>query len=97
MELKKRIIKSYSVSEMMTILNKDFIGYGGAYKRYVLLTTCFNNDEDRFAMVDSRFAIKIRVDEHSEQNDPDFLQSFYASTMEEAVSKAFNNSRKHNG
>ena len=94
MALKRREGRSYDVDEMMSMLNKEFIerGTGGADEDsivYVISSTCFQDDNKRFLVCDSR-------DNNSKQDEgTGWLEPFYGANIIEAVTKAFVNKNKH--
>lgn len=96
MGLKRRESKSYSVEEMMNIINKNFIKGGnnsGEDKRiYVISSTCFQDDSKRFLMCDSRD--EDAADEEADELD-NLLQTYYGRTISEVVTKAFIDRHNH--
>tara|TARA_R100000541_G_scaffold13397_1_gene22364 strand:+ start:3529 stop:3819 length:291 start_codon:yes stop_codon:yes gene_type:complete len=95
MGLKRRVKKTYSVDEMLAILNKDFTKHGrnaDSYDpTYSISTTCFEDDKQRFMLIDSR------TDRHTVEDKPitDELKPFYGSTILEAITQAFSYRQKH--
>jgi hypothetical protein len=93
MALKRKIAKTYSIEEMMYIINKEFINNGEnnreSIKHYVISPTCHTGlmqFSHKWLLCDSR--------EHDDNNNDENLSdqlypSFYGSTIFEAVNKCF--------
>lgn len=91
MALKRRVEKTYSLQEMLSIISEDFIKYGSTVDidnpihHYVLSPTCFTGskgDDSRWLMCDSR------TNRDGDVVD-DELPLFYGATILEAVTKCF--------
>lgn len=85
MELKRKRAAPYTIEEMMTILNKDFIddttgGYKNKARAYVISSTKFKYIDKKFVICD---------DQEDSQNENPPLTPYYGSTIMECVSKAF--------
>ena len=93
--LKRRVARAYSIDEMLFLINYDFIesGRSGKMKQghtphYVIGPTCFAGLEKRWLLADSRDEIDGDVVE-------DELDSYYGSTIEEAVTACFIDRKNH--
>jgi hypothetical protein len=92
MGLKRRVEKSYSIEEMMNIINNDFIikgisDHGDESQRiYVISSTCFQKDSKRFVMCDSRDNDTANEEGWEGTN---LLKPYYGATIMEVITKCF--------
>jgi hypothetical protein len=100
LNLKRRVEKSYSLDEMMYIVNKHFIEQDKArpanynpIRRFSIESTCFDNKNDRWIVCDSR----SNNSEVGIAHDPPLLPSYYGATILEAVTKCFVDRTNHYG
>ena len=96
MGLKRRESRSYSVEEMMNIINKNFIKGGnnsGESKRiYVISSTCFQDDSKRFLMCDSRDEDTANEEGYEGTN---LLKPYYGRTISSVVTQCFVDRANH--
>jgi len=98
LKLKRRVEKSYSLDEMMYIINKRFIETRSnrpldykPIRRFGIQPTSFENDEDRWLICD----IRSISSEGGIAHDPPLLPTYYGSTIQEAVTKCFLDRKNH--
>ena len=80
MALKRRVEKSYSIEEMMEIINEDFIMKSGHSRHYIIGNTCFTDDSEKYLVADLRYA---------NTDFDDLLPTYYGHSILEAVTKCF--------
>lgn len=92
MGLKRKVKKTYSIDEMINIINKDFIHNTAASAGgfiYVLSSTCFQDDNKRFIMCDSKDNESCRDDECN------YVKPYYGKSILEAVTRCFVDRANH--
>lgn len=100
LELKRRVERSYSLDEMMTIVNRHFIGNEKdrpadiePIRKFGIEPTCFP-DEDRWLVTDTRANHYLG---EAVVHDPPLLPCYYGATILEAVTKCFLDRANHYG
>jgi len=92
LNLKRKVEKSYSLDEMMYIVNKNFIENArnrpsdyDTVERFAIEPTCHDRDEDRWIVCDSRATNAAAAIAHQ----PKLLPTYYGKTILEAVTRCF--------
>ena len=88
MALKKRKQgKSYTIDEMMFLINYRFIT-GSSGESYVISNTSFKESYKRIIICDAKYY-------ELENEDYDSMKNYYGSTILEAVTNCFNDRENH--
>lgn len=100
LKLKRRIEKSYSLDEMMFMVNRRFIEQDknrpsnyDPIRKFSIEPTCYDNEADRWVVCDSRSTSS----ENGIAHDPPLLPTYYGSTILEAATKCFLDRANHYG
>ena len=89
----RKKIKKYAIDDiddMIKIVNADFIRSGKQKRHFVITNTCFIKNDLRFMMCDSR---ESYLD--TSQFITDKLPCYYGASIEEVVTKCFNDRANH--
>ena len=87
MALKKRKQgKSYTIDEMMFLINYRFIT-GSSGESYVISNTAFKESDKKIIICDAKYEL--------DDEDYDFMKNYYGSTILEAVTNCFNDRENH--
>ena len=92
MGLKRKAARAYSIDEMLFLIiergRNGQLSEGVDHPYYVLGPTCFNNNDRKWIICDSR-------DDHENSDTEYLLEVYYGSTIEEVITKCFIDRANH--